>query len=220
MSCRGREGMSSSRPRGFTLIEILFVIALWAVIAGIAAPQVLVALDRQKAWAAARYLTARMAMARSYAVTRSAYVALRFTRLGDDVMFQMFVDGNRNGVRTLDIGSHVDSAMGASTRLSELFPGVVIGISTDAGTDPVRSGPPTCFPSAARYGNAGHHLCSKPRRPAARHQNHRRDGPYATSALRSSHTRVGWFLLTQQWVGFTYQSCGSCDFGNALPAHA
>jgi prepilin-type N-terminal cleavage/methylation domain-containing protein len=140
MSFRGREGMSSSRPRGFTLIEIMFVIALWAVIAGIVAPQVLVALDRQKAWAAARYLTARMAMARSYAVTRSAYVALRFTRLGDDVMFQMFVDGNRNGVRTLDIGSHVDSAIGVSARLSELFPGVVIGISTDAGTDPVRIG--------------------------------------------------------------------------------
>lgn len=140
MSFRGREGMSSSRPRGFTLIEIMFVIALWAVIAGIVAPQVLVALDRQKAWAAARYLTARMAMARSYAVTRSAYVALRFTHLGDDVMFQMFVDGNRNGVRTLDIGSHVDSAIGVSARLSELFPGVVIGISTDAGTDPVRIG--------------------------------------------------------------------------------
>ncbi|MET0213111.1 MAG: GspH/FimT family pseudopilin [Vicinamibacterales bacterium] len=140
MSFRGREGMSSSRPRGFTLIEILFVIGLWAVIAGIAAPHVLVALDRQKAWAAARYLAARMAMARSYAVTRSAYVALRFTRLGDDVMFQMFVDGNRNGVRTLDIGSHVDSAIGVSARLSELFPGVVIGISTDTGADPVRIG--------------------------------------------------------------------------------
>jgi type II secretory pathway pseudopilin PulG len=28
MSFRGRERMSSSRPRGFTLIEILFVIAL------------------------------------------------------------------------------------------------------------------------------------------------------------------------------------------------
>jgi prepilin-type N-terminal cleavage/methylation domain-containing protein len=140
MSLRGREDMPFSRPRGFTLVEIMFVIGLWAVIAGIAVPQVFVAVDRQKAWAAARYLAARMAMARSYAVTRSAYVALRFTRLGDDVMFQMFVDGNRNGVRTLDIGSQVDPAIGVAARLSELFPGVVIGISTDAGTDPVRIG--------------------------------------------------------------------------------
>jgi prepilin-type N-terminal cleavage/methylation domain-containing protein len=140
MSLRGREDMSSSRPRGFTLIEIIFAIGLWAVIAGIAVPQILVAVDRQKAWAAARFLAARMAMARSYAVTRSAYVALRFTPLGDDVMFQMFVDGNRNGVRTLDIGSRVDLAIGVSVRLSELFPGVVIGISTDVGTDPVRIG--------------------------------------------------------------------------------
>ena len=125
---------------GYSVIELLLVIVLAAVVAGIAAPQFLVALDRQRSWAAARYLAARMAMARSYAVTRSAYVALRFTRLGDDVMFEMFVDGNRNGVRTLDIGSHVDSAIGMSARLSELFPGVVIGISTDAGTDPVRIG--------------------------------------------------------------------------------
>jgi prepilin-type N-terminal cleavage/methylation domain-containing protein len=140
MSLRGREDIPSSRPRGFTLIELMFVISLWAVIAGLAVPQVLVALDRQKAWAAARYLAARMAMARSYAVTRSAYVALRFTRLGDDVLFQMFVDGNRNGVRTLDIGSQVDQAIGVSARLSELFPGVVIGVTSDVGTDAVRIG--------------------------------------------------------------------------------
>jgi prepilin-type N-terminal cleavage/methylation domain-containing protein len=140
MSLRGREDIPSSRPRGFTLIELMFVIVLWSVIAGIAVPQVLVALDRQKAWAAARYLAGRMAMARSYAVTRSAYVALRFTSLGDDVLFQMFADGNRNGVRTLDIGSQVDQAISVSARLSELFPGVVIGVITDVGTDPVRIG--------------------------------------------------------------------------------
>ena len=79
-------------------------------------------------------------MARSYAVTRSAYVALRFTRVGDDVMFQMFLDDNHNGVRTLDIASQVDRAIGVPIRLSEMFPGVVIGISTDVGTDPVRIG--------------------------------------------------------------------------------
>ena len=81
-----------------------------------------------------------MAMARSYAVTRSAHVALRFTGNGDDVMFQMFLDDNHNGVRTLDIASQVDRALGVPTRLSELFPGVVIGISTELGTDPVRIG--------------------------------------------------------------------------------
>ena len=81
-----------------------------------------------------------MAMARSYAVTRSAYVALRFNSNGGDVLFQMFLDDNHNGVRTLDIGSKVDRALDSPTRLSELFPGVVIGISTELGTDPVKIG--------------------------------------------------------------------------------
>jgi type II secretion system GspH-like protein len=113
---------------------------LAAVVAGFAVPQVLVALDRQTAWAAARYLAARMAVARSHAVMRSANVALRFTTDRGDVMFQMFLDDNHNGVRSLDIGSHVDRELDAPTRLSELFPGVVIGISTELGTDPVKIG--------------------------------------------------------------------------------
>ena len=113
---------------------------LAAVVAGFAVPQVLVALDRQTAWAAARYLAARMAMARAYAVTRSAHVALRFSSDEGDVTFQMFLDDNHNGVRTLDIGSRVDPALDRPTRLSELFPGVVIGISTELGTDPVKIG--------------------------------------------------------------------------------
>ena len=126
---------------GYSVIELLFVIVLAAVVAGIAAPQFLVALDRQRSWAAARYLAARMAMARSYAVTRSAHVALRFIGEGSDVTFQMFFDDNHNGVRTVDIASKVDRAIGASSRLSELFPGVVIGILGDVGTDAVRIGP-------------------------------------------------------------------------------
>ena len=125
---------------GYSVIELLFVIVLAAVVAGIAAPQFLVALDRQRSWAAARYLAARMAMARSYAVTRSAHVALRFIGEGSDVTLQMFFDDNQNGVRTVDIASKVDRAIGVPTRLSEMFPGVVIGISTELGTDPVRIG--------------------------------------------------------------------------------
>jgi type II secretory pathway pseudopilin PulG len=126
--------------RGYTVIELLFVIVLIVVTIAFAVPPFLVAMDRQRAWAAARYLAARMTLARSYAVTRSANVALRFVNDGRDVSFQMFLDDNHNGVRTVDIGSNVDPAIGAPVRLSELFPGVAIGISTEVGSDPVRIG--------------------------------------------------------------------------------
>ena len=128
------------RSRGFTLIDLLFHIALLTVVTGIAVPQLLASLNRQKAWAAARYLAARMAAARTYAVTRSATVALRFRSDRGDVTFQMFVDDNHNGIRTLDIASRVDRPIDTPVRLSDLFPGVVIGTSADVGADAVRIG--------------------------------------------------------------------------------
>ena len=120
---------------GYSVIELLFVIVLAAVVAGIAAPQFLVALDRQRSWAAARYLAARMAMARSYAVTRSAHVALRFIGEGSDVTFQMFFDDNHNGVRTVDIASKVDRAIGAPS----LDPNITY-LRLAAATDCIRAG--------------------------------------------------------------------------------
>ena len=140
MSWRGREHLRVSRSRGYTLIELLFVTVLVVVAVAFAVPPFLVGMDRQRAWAAARYLAARMAVARTYAVTRSANVALRFVSDSRDVSFQMFLDDNHNGVRTVDIASNVDPAIGASVRLSQLFPGVAIGVSTEVGTDPVRIG--------------------------------------------------------------------------------
>ena len=115
--------------RGDTLVAILFVTALIAVLAGIAVPQSLVTIDRSRTWAAARYLAARMAMARSHAVMRSAHVALHFDEDESGVSFRMFVDGNHNGVRTRDIASRVDRPLEPPARLSELFPGVAIAVS-------------------------------------------------------------------------------------------
>jgi hypothetical protein len=116
-------------------------LTLAAVLAGIATPQLLMSLDRHRAWAAARYLAGRMALARSYAVTRSANVALRFDDAGDEVTFQMFVDDNHDGVRSVDIAAQVDRSIDAPVRLSRLFPGVVIGITPELGADAVRIGP-------------------------------------------------------------------------------
>jgi Tfp pilus assembly protein FimT len=128
--------------RGYTVLEIIFVALLIAVLAAVAVPQSSAALDRSRAWAAARYLAARMAAARSHAVMRSASVAIQFRPAGPDIAFQTFLDANSNGVRTRDIASRVDVALDDPTRLSDLFPGVAIGLAGGAGnSDPVRIGP-------------------------------------------------------------------------------
>ena len=48
-------------------------------------------------------------MARALAVMRSAHVALRFEERPSGITFRMFVDGNRNGVRTTDIAAGIDA---------------------------------------------------------------------------------------------------------------
>jgi hypothetical protein len=88
--------------------------------------------------AAARYLGGRMVMARTYAVTRSANVALRFTPTDSDATFQMFVDGNGNGVRTADITGGVDRPLDQAVTLSDLFSGVMIAAAD--GADPIQIG--------------------------------------------------------------------------------
>jgi len=126
--------------RGYTLIEVLFVTSLIAIVSAMAVPQSLTTIDRVRAAAAARYLASRMAMARSHAVMRSAHVALRFDEGRSGITFRMFVDGNHNGVRTIDIESRVDPPLDAPARLSDLFPGVAIAVSDEIGSDPLRIG--------------------------------------------------------------------------------
>ena len=79
-----------------------------------------------------------MVMARTYAVTRSANVALRFDRTRPDATFQMFLDGNGNGVRSADITSGVDTPIDTPVALSDLFSDVAIA-SGDGGS-PIRIG--------------------------------------------------------------------------------
>jgi type II secretory pathway pseudopilin PulG len=126
---------------GYTLIEVLFVAGLIAVISGMAVPQVLVTLDRSRGLVAARYLSARMALARTQAVTRGAYVALRFDQTAEGISFSVYQDGNRNGVRTADIEGGMDRRIDPPVRLFEQFPGVEIGIAPGTGlSDPVQIG--------------------------------------------------------------------------------
>lgn len=104
-----------------------------------AVPQALVSLDHSRGAVAVRYLSGRMALARMQAVTRSATIALRFQEDSRGITFEIFQDGNRNGVLTRDIQRRVDFSIEPPTRLWELFPGVVIGLAPGSpGTAPVQ----------------------------------------------------------------------------------
>jgi type II secretory pathway pseudopilin PulG len=113
---------------GYSFIELVFALSLIATLAGLAVPVVSGTIDQLHTSGAARHLAARIAATRLDAVRRSSTVALRFERQGTDYAFAPFLDGNGNGVRTLDISSGIDRSLGPSERLSDQFGNTFFGL--------------------------------------------------------------------------------------------
>jgi prepilin-type N-terminal cleavage/methylation domain-containing protein len=113
---------------GFTMVEVLFTLALAGTVASLAIPSGRDAVDELRTAAAARYLSARLSEARMSAVTRSTCIGLRFEADGRDYRFTPYADGNNNGVRSLDIALGLDAPLGAAEKLGDHFPGVSIGL--------------------------------------------------------------------------------------------
>jgi Tfp pilus assembly protein FimT len=107
-------------------VELLLAATVIAILAGAVVPQATLVIERSRAWGAARYVAARVALARSQAISRSAYVALRFDGPASETAFGVFVDGNGNGVRTDDIERRIDRPLENAVRLTDLFPGVSV----------------------------------------------------------------------------------------------
>ena len=118
----------------------MLVMAIVAIVSATAIPQVLAGLDRSRAIAAARYLAQQCGIARFQAVGQGRYVALRFTPSGNDYVAELFVDGNRNGVRSADIAAGVDARLRPGVRLSADFPGARVALdpALGLGVDPIR----------------------------------------------------------------------------------
>lgn len=99
---------------------------------------------------AARFLAQRLQMLRVQAVRRNRVVALRFDP--DDLgRYQMFVDGDGDGVLQVDIDAAVDPSIESAASLADYFRSVAVRIearvpSPDggpwlaAGSDPIRIG--------------------------------------------------------------------------------
>ena len=117
---------------GHTLVDVLFTSSLLCILAGISVPGLLANVDRSRGAAAARYLAARAALARAQAVGRSAVVALHFAQDARGISFSVVQDGNGNGVLSQDIASQIDREVEAPVLLSDLFPGVSIGLTPAA----------------------------------------------------------------------------------------
>jgi type II secretory pathway pseudopilin PulG len=143
------------RPRpvadcGYSVLELLFVVGIGMTASAVAVPQVLAGLDDVRTSAAARYLSTRLQRARMEAVMRSTNVAIQFTGTESGYEYAVYVDGNGNGVLTMDIQSGIDRRVGAVESLRSQFTGVDFGAiaglppvdpgGTPPGADPIRLG--------------------------------------------------------------------------------
>ncbi len=137
-------------PPGYSLVELLFAVAVIAVISAAAVPSLLATVESSRARAAARYLVSRLQQARLEALKRSCHVGFRFDA-GPSRQYRLYADGNGDGLRTRDIASGADPPLGAAERLDAQFQGVTFGILDgvgavdssdllDAGSDPIRLG--------------------------------------------------------------------------------
>jgi type II secretory pathway pseudopilin PulG len=138
----------NNRDRGITLLELVFVVSVTVVLAGVAVPLTGDALDEARTGAAARYLAGQIVSSRMDAVNRSRCVALRFEASTPDYRVARYVDGNGNGVRTAEVG-RIDPIDGVPKRIGDDFPNVRFGLGEGlpdvdgvrgTGTDGVRIG--------------------------------------------------------------------------------
>ncbi len=118
----------TNSSRGFSLVELLFVVSIAGTVAAIATPPALNALDEHRTRGAAHYLAMRLADARFAAIKRSTFVGVRFEAVADDYRFTSVTDGNGNGVRTPDIQRGDDAVIAAPDMLAWHFAGVTVGL--------------------------------------------------------------------------------------------
>ncbi len=142
---RGRNDVEA----GLTLLELVFVVALTAVLAAVAVPLTSDALDDARTGAAARYVAGQIVSSRLEAVNRSRDVALRFEAWNPDYRVVRYIDGNGNGVRATDITRGIDKPDSVPRQIGDDFPNVRFGLAESlpdadgvrgTGTDGVRIG--------------------------------------------------------------------------------
>lgn len=134
---------------GYSLAELVIALAIISTVAGMTIPSILAGVDHWRSYGAARYVAARLQAAKMEAVARRRAVGVRFMP-GTPTSFRTYVDGNDNGIRTADVLSGADRALGDLEVIANLFTGVDFGMlpglppvdssSAPPGSDPIKFG--------------------------------------------------------------------------------
>ena len=112
-----------------TVPEVATVLVLLTALVAVAAPAVGNLEAAVSTRSAAAEVGAAFLRARAYAVSTGRYVGLKFQKNGDRYEWALYRDGNRNGIRTLEIASGVDRSLGVSYPWSrnDVRPGILTG---------------------------------------------------------------------------------------------
>ena len=124
-SCRRR---TSRLGQGYSLVELLIVLAVTVTVLAMAVPVLDRAADTADAAAAARYLSGIVARARFDAARQQRARAVRFSR-GAPVSFVVVADGDGDGVNSADVDAGVDPVVRPADRLDAHFPRARFGVA-------------------------------------------------------------------------------------------
>lgn len=121
---------------------------LLALVAAMAVPSTVQAIDAGRARLAAGFVASRLRLARQDAIFKSRQIGAVFDWEGDRWLFSICVDGNRNGLRRAEISMGVDPCVEGPHDLQQRFPHIRIAV------DPMLAGPEgsPASPDPVRFG--------------------------------------------------------------------
>jgi type II secretory pathway pseudopilin PulG len=140
-----------SRPDlGATIVDVLVVLVVVAVLAGMTAPASATAIDSGRARHAAGFIHSRFRLAKIEAVNAGAHVGVVFDHVNGGWSFRVCRDATRNGLRRAEITSGADPCFDGPYDFRSMFPGVEMAV------DPLLVGPggEPGNPDPVRFGTA------------------------------------------------------------------
>lgn len=133
LSCRGRGGSGGFRPGqvGFSLAELLAAMAIAAMALALSLPPTFAWARRQRLHTGIRRLAQDMQASRWSALATGRATGLVFTvAAGGDLLWTMSRDGDGDGLRRADLAAGIDLGLSNPQSLSQVAPGVRVGLLT------------------------------------------------------------------------------------------